>query len=247
MAVVESVLPYGGTERKDVQISRMFDIMAGHYDRLNHILALGIDRRWRRKAVDFLRPYRPATILDIASGTGDLAMQMCRQLKPEKVTGADISCGMMALGVQKARAAGLSHMLTFEYGDCMALSYPNSSFDAVTAAFGIRNFLHLERGLSEMYRVLRPGGQIAVLELSTPAYFPVKQLYRLYSKVMTAALGRLMGLERAAYGYLPASVKAMPQGKEMVSLIKKQGFADAGVQTFTLGVCSLYTGTKTNY
>ena len=244
MANVESVLPYGGTERKDRQIRRMFDSMAGRYDCLNHVLSLGIDRQWRRKTVEFLRPCQPSTILDIASGTGDLALLMCRHLQPKQITGVDISHAMMAVGIRKARAAGLSDTVTFEYQDCMALTCPDNSYDAVTVAFGIRNFLHLERGLSEMYRVLRPDGHIAILELSTPTYFPVKQLYRLYSGIMIALTGGLLGLEREACNYLPASVKAMPQGQEMVNLIRKQGFVDVSAQTFTLGICSLYTGMK---
>lgn len=244
MTGVESVLPYGGTERKDRQIRRMFDTVAEHYDCLNHLLALGIDRRWRRKTVDILRPFHPEIILDIASGTGDLALLMCRHLQPKQVTGADISREMMAVGIRKARAAGLSNILTFEYQDCMALSCPDNSYDTVTVAFGIRNFLHLERGLSEIYRVLKPGGHIAILELSTPTCLPVKQLYRLYTGIMIAFAGGLLGLERAACNYLPVSIKAMPQGQEMVRLIKEQGFEDVNAQTFTLGICSLYTGMK---
>ncbi|MDR3194529.1 MAG: bifunctional demethylmenaquinone methyltransferase/2-methoxy-6-polyprenyl-1,4-benzoquinol methylase UbiE [Tannerella sp.] len=244
MAGLEQVLPYGGTERKDIQVRRMFDVIAGRYDRLNHVLSLGIDRWWRRQAVDFLRPYHPARILDIASGTGDLAMLLCRRLKPDRVVGADISREMMAIGARKAGQNGLSSVLSFEYQDCMSLSYPDHSFDAVTAAFGVRNFLQLERGFSEMYRVLKPGGHIVVLELSTPAHFPVKQLYRLYCRVMVSIVGGYLGLEKAAYNYLPASVKAMPQGKEMLELIGKQGFTDTRTKRFTFGVCSLYTGKK---
>jgi demethylmenaquinone methyltransferase/2-methoxy-6-polyprenyl-1,4-benzoquinol methylase len=244
MIALESVLPYGGTEEKDSQIRRMFDAIAGRYDRLNHILSLGIDRRWRRLAVDFFRPFHPETILDVASGTGDLAMLMSRRLKPAKVVGADISREMMAIGAAKAGKAGLSELVSFEYQDCLSLSYPDNTFDAVTCAFGVRNFMRLERGLAEMFRVLKPGGHVAILELSTPRYFPVKQLYRLYSYMMVSVAGGYLGLEKAAYNYLPASVKAMPQGREMTDLIARQGFTDARVSTFTLGVCSLYTATK---
>jgi demethylmenaquinone methyltransferase/2-methoxy-6-polyprenyl-1,4-benzoquinol methylase len=241
---LEHVLPYGGAEEKDVQVKRMFDTIAGRYDRLNHILSLGFDRQWRRRGVDFLRPYAPETILDIASGTGDLAMLMCRRLRPGRVICADISKKMMAIGSEKAAKAGFSDFVLFEYQNVMSLSYADQSFDAVTAAFGVRNFAHIEQGLAEMYRVLKPGGHVMILELSAPDYFPMKQLYRLYSKVMIASVGGWLGLEKAAYNYLPASVKVVPQGRKMTKLLSEQGFVEAGAKTFTFGVCSLYTGKK---
>ncbi|MDR0843710.1 MAG: bifunctional demethylmenaquinone methyltransferase/2-methoxy-6-polyprenyl-1,4-benzoquinol methylase UbiE [Tannerella sp.] len=244
MITAENVLPYSGTEKKGLQIKRMFDTIAGRYDRMNHVLSLGFDRSWRRKTVHFLRPYHPKTILDVASGTGDLALLMCRQLQPEKVIGADLSEGMMAIGAAKAAEAGFGNMVSFEYQDCMSLSYSDASFDAVTAAFGVRNFAHIEQGLAEMYRVLKQEGHIAILELSTPDYFPMKQLYHLYSKLIVSFLGGLFGLEKAAYNYLPASIEGMPQGARMKELLSMQGFIETRIKRFTLGVCTLYTAKK---
>ncbi|MDR1331657.1 MAG: class I SAM-dependent methyltransferase, partial [Tannerella sp.] len=159
----ESVLPYGGTERKEVQVRRMFDAIARRYDGMNRVLSFGFDRRWRRAAVDFLRPYGPVAILDVASGTGDMALGLCRRLPSARVVGADLSRGMMAVGAEKVARAGLSDRIVFEYQDCMSLSHGEGSFDAVTVAFGVRNFARIETGLAEMYRVLRPGGHVVVL------------------------------------------------------------------------------------
>jgi demethylmenaquinone methyltransferase/2-methoxy-6-polyprenyl-1,4-benzoquinol methylase len=244
MISLEGILPYDGAEEKGVQIERMFNTIAGKYDRLNHLLSLGFDRQWRRRGVDSLRPYHPETILDVASGTGDMAIWMCRRLNPKQVTGADISRNMMVIGAKKVLHAGFSDKASFEYQDCMSLSYADHSFDAVTVAFGVRNFARIEQGLSEMYRVLKPDGRVMILELSTPDRFPLKQLYQLYSKVVISFAGSLFSMEKAAYEYLPASVKAMPQGREMMELLSRQGFTGVQAKTFTWGVCSLYTGSK---
>ena len=183
----EQILPYNNEEHKTTQVRRMFDSIAGTYDQLNHTLSLGIDKIWRRKGIAFLRPFSPASILDIATGTGDLAISMHRRLKADRIIGADISEGMMEVGRQKVAEAGLSDHITFEYQDCTALTYPDNSFDAVTAAFGVRNFENIEQGITEMYRVLKPGGHLMILELSSPVHFPMKQLYNIYSKVVPTA------------------------------------------------------------
>lgn len=240
----EKILPYNDKEQKGMQVRRMFDSIAETYDQLNHTLSFGFDKGWRRKGIAFLQPFSPQTILDIATGTGDLAISMYRTLKADRIVGADISEGMMEVGRRKVADAGYSEHITFEQQDCTALSYPDESFDAVTAAFGIRNFEDIEQGIAEMHRVLKPGGHLMILELSSPETFPMKQLYQLYSKTVIPFIGRLLSKEKAAYSYLPASIKVVPQGKVMTDLLARQGFADAHAHTFTFGICSLYTGTK---
>lgn len=240
----ENILPYQSNEQKDVQIEQMFDKIAGRYDRLNHILSLGFDYSWRRKCIDFFKPYTPEKMLDIASGTGDLAILACRRLKPVQVIAADLSNEMMDVGRRKVKEAGLTGCISFEHQNCMSLSYKDDSFDGITVAFGVRNFSQIKLGLAEMYRVLKPGGHLAILELSVPTYFPMKQLYHLYSKVMVSFVGGILGLEKAAYQYLPESIKVMPQGKDMVNLLAEQGFLEAEVRRFTFGVCSMYTAKK---
>lgn len=240
---VERVLPYAGDEDKGTQVRRMFDTIAGRYDMLNRMLSFGMDRSWRRKTVDSLRPFSPQRILDVASGTGDLALLMCRRLQPQQIIAADLSEEMMAVGRRKVTKAGYASRISFEHQDCMTLTYSDHSFDAITVAFGVRNFADLERGLSEMERVLRPDGQLRILELSTPKHFPMKQLYALYSRTIIPLVGSWFSLEKSAYRYLPASIRKMPQGREMVRLLERQGF-DVQVRTFTGGTCSLYSATK---
>ena len=240
----ETILPYNNEERKGSQIKRMFDTIATNYDQLNHTLSFGIDKIWRRKGVATLKPYAPKTILDIATGTGDLAILMYQKLHPEKIIGADISEGMMNVGKQKVEAKGLSPYITFEYQDCTELTYADNSFDAITASFGVRNFENTAKGLTEMCRVLNPGGRLMILEFSTPEHFPMKQLYNLYSHTIIPIVGRYLSKQKEAYNYLPESIKVVPQGKVMTDLLTSCGFKDAKVKTLTFGICSLYTGTK---
>lgn len=240
----ENVLPYNEEEQKASQVRRMFNAIARRYDLLNHTLSLGFDKGWRRKGISFLLPFRPKTILDIASGTGDLAILMHRMLHPDKIVGADISEGMLEVGRQKVEALGLSDVISFEQQDCLDLTYETASFDAVTAAFGVRNFENMEKGIREMYRILKPGGHILILELSTPGKFPMKQLYRLYSQTVIPVVGRLLSREKAAYDYLPQSIEVVPQGEAMTALLTRAGFEDARFRTYTFGICSLYTGKK---
>ncbi len=240
----KKILPYNSTEQKKVQVERMFDTIAGKYDFLNHTLSLGFDKGWRRKGIAFLRPFSSKYILDIASGTGDLAISMYKTLKADHIIGADISEGMMEIGRQKVANAGFTGHISFEQQDCLALTYDSNTFDAVTAAFGIRNFENIEKGIREMYRVLKPGGHLMILELSTPETFPMKQLYKLYSKIVIPTLGRVFSKEKNAYKYLPASIKVVPQGKVMTQLLTRQGFKESAVKTFTFGICSMYTAKK---
>ena len=240
----ESILPYNEEEQKGLQVERMFDTIAGKYDLLNHTLSFGIDKLWRRRGIAYLRPFAPKQILDIATGTGDLAIQLQRQLHPDHIIGADLSEGMMEEGRQKVEKAGLSAHITFERQDCTALTYEDNRFDAVTAAFGVRNFERIEQGIAEMYRVLKPGGHLMILVLSTPEHFPMAQSYHLYSSVFIPLIGRVLAHNKAAYHYLPASIKVVPQGRVMTELLQRVGFKEAHAQTFTFGVCSMYTGTK---
>lgn len=240
----EKVLPQGYNGSKREQVEQMFDHIAPTYDRLNHTLSMGIDRCWRRKALKVLQPFAPKQMLDVATGTGDFALLASRMLQPEQLIGTDISEGMMEVGRQKVKEAGLEHRIRFEREDCTALSYPDERFDAVTVAFGIRNFEHLDQGLAEMCRVLRKGGHLVILELSTPDRFPMKQLYRFYSHVVIPTLGRLISRNNSAYTYLPESIKAFPQGEVMQHSIARAGFSQVTFQRLTFGVCTLYIATK---
>ncbi|MDL2310115.1 bifunctional demethylmenaquinone methyltransferase/2-methoxy-6-polyprenyl-1,4-benzoquinol methylase UbiE [Parabacteroides sp. OttesenSCG-928-B22] len=240
----EEILPYNQTEEKGVQVERMFDNIAGAYDRLNHILSFGFDRGWRRKGIRYLKPFQPRRILDIATGTGDLAIAMCRKLQPEIITGADLSEEMMRIGQEKVDKAGMTGRIVFDRQDSLALTYEANSFDAVTAAFGVRNFADIRKGLEEMHRVLEPGGHLMILELTTPEHFPMKQLFALYARLVIPFLGRLVSKEKKAYAYLPASIEVVPQGKVMTGLLEEIGFKEVQIRRLTWGICSMYTGVK---
>ena len=224
----------------------MFDAIAPTYDALNHALSLGIDKRWRAKAIASLRPFSPKQILDVATGTGDLAIAMQKTLSPRHITGIDLSERMMEIGRRKAARAGYASQISFEKQDCLSLTCADNSFDAVTSAFGVRNFEHIEQGIAQMYRALKPGGRLAILELSHPRRSPAKELYNLYANTIIPFAGRLFSGEGAAYRYLPASVREVPQGEAMAGILRRQGFANVAIRTFTLGICSLYTAEKTN-
>ena len=240
----ESIKPYNEEEKKSVQVERMFDNIAPAYDQLNHTLSWGIDKSWRKKAIDWLKPFNPQRMMDEATGTGDFAIQACRMLNPKELIGTDISEGMMNVGRQKVKEAGLESRISFAKEDCTALSFPNNRFDAITVAFGVRNFEDLDKGLKEMHRVLSDNGKLVILELSEPEWFPMKQLYALYSKVVIPTLGKLLSKDRSAYTYLPQSIKAFPQGEVMREIILKAGFSEARFKRLTLGICTLYTATK---
>ena len=239
----ESIKPYNDGE-KAAQVEQMFDNIAPTYDTLNHRLSWDIDRRWRRKAIKALAPYQPQSLLDIATGTGDFAILATQMLHPERVVGADISEGMMQIGREKVKALGLENVVTFEKEDCTHLSYNNDTFDAVTAAFGIRNFADLDQGLREMCRVLRPGGHLSIVELTTPPRFPMKQLFWVYSHVVLPVYGRLVSKDRNAYTYLQRTIEAFPQGETMMTILQKAGFRETAFQRLTFGICTLYTATK---
>ena len=239
----EAIKPYSNGE-KAAQVEAMFDNIAPTYDRLNHRLSWDIDRGWRRKAISQLAPYSPKTMLDIATGTGDFAILAAQMLMPERLIGADISEGMMQIGRKKVEAAGLTGVISFEKEDCLNLSYQDETFDAVTAAFGIRNFADLDRGLSEMGRVLKSGGHLSIVELTTPVTFPMKQLFHIYSHTVLPVYGRLISKDRSAYSYLTKTIEAFPQGERMVGILKKAGFREATFRRLTFGICTMYFATK---
>ena len=240
----EHIKPYGEEGTKAVQVERMFNHIAPTYDQLNHTLSMGIDRSWRRKAIHTLRPYHPQQILDIATGTGDFAILACRELQPQFLIGADISEGMMEVGREKVQQAGLADKVSFAREDCTALSFADATFDAVTVAFGVRNFEHLDIALGEMCRVLRPNGHLVILALSTPDRFPMKQLFTLYSKVVMPLIGKLISKDNSAYTYLPESIRAFPQGEVMQRSIQNAGFSQVRFRRLTFGICTLYVATK---
>lgn len=240
----EYIKPYGKDGKKSEQVEQMFDNIAPAYDQLNHTLSLGIDKSWRRKAIDWLKPYRPQRILDVATGTGDFAILACRELQPEHLVGTDISEGMMNVGREKVKKAGLSGKISFAREDCTSLSFADHSFDAITVAFGIRNFDDLDKGLSEMCRVLKPGGHLVILELTTPERFPMKQLFAVYSRLVIPTLGKLFSKDNSAYKYLPQTIKAFPQGEVMRGVISRAGFGEVRFRRLTFGICTLYTATK---
>ena len=239
----EKINPYHEGEKAQ-QVEQMFDNIAPTYDTLNHRLSWDIDRRWRRKAIQQLIPYQPLTILDIATGTGDFAIMAAQMLNPQRLVGADISEGMMEIGRKKVREMGLDSIISFAKEDCLALSFDDATFDAVTAAFGIRNFADLDKGLSEMCRVLKPGGHLSIVELTTPVAFPMKQLFRIYSHTVLPVYGRLISKDTSAYSYLTKTIEAFPQGERMKEILKQAGFKDAGFQRLTFGICTMYFATK---
>ena len=229
---------------KREQVETMFNRIAPTYDRLNHLLSLGIDRRWRRKAIDALKPFAPQTILDIATGTGDFAILSARSLDPDRIIGVDISEGMMEVGRQKVQEAGLDHVIFFMKDDCTDLSFDDDTFDAVTVAYGARNFENLEAGLREMCRVLKPGGHLMLVELTTPPRFPMKQLFAFYAHTVMPLIGRLISHDDSAYTYLPRSMAAFPQAERLVPLLRHCGFSAVQFKRFTFGLSTMYLATK---
>ncbi|MBO5626263.1 MAG: bifunctional demethylmenaquinone methyltransferase/2-methoxy-6-polyprenyl-1,4-benzoquinol methylase UbiE [Prevotella sp.] len=240
----EKITPYGEDSEKAAQVEQMFDDIAPTYDKLNHQLSWNIDKGWRRKAIKELAAHKPQTMLDIATGTGDFAMLAAQMLKPRKLIGADISDGMMEIGRAKVKEAHLDDIITFEKQDCLDLTYPDESFDAVTAAFGIRNFQDLDKGLKEMCRVLKKGGMLSIVELTTPVSFPMKQLFWIYSHTFLPVYGKLISKDNSAYSYLTKTIEAFPQGEQMMQILKKAGFAETRFERLTFGICTLYIATK---
>ncbi len=239
----EEIKPYHEGEKAS-QVEQMFDVIAPSYDKLNHRLSWNIDRGWRKKAIRQLVPFRPQKVLDIATGTGDFAIMAAQMLSPQSLVGADISEEMMAVGAEKVKALGLQDIISFAREDCLNLSYDDNTFDAVTAAFGIHNFASLDRGLSEMCRVMKPGGHLSIVELTTPVSFPMKQLFWLYSHTVLPLYGRLVSKDKSAYTYLTKTIEVFPQGERMMEILQQAGFSETAFRRLTFGICTLYTATK---
>jgi len=244
-ANVQKVVPYAESKlSKKEQIASMFNDIAFRYDFLNHFMSMGIDVLWRKKALRQLKTLQPKQMLDVATGTGDFAIMANRLLQPDHITGIDISEGMLHFGQEKIAKLGLGNKITLQAGDSETITFPDRTFDAITVAFGVRNFENLEKGLSEMCRVLKPGGKLVILEFSNPTVFPIKQLYNLYFRYITPLLGKWIAKSQAAYSYLPDSVKAFPQGQVMCNILTNTGFQSVTCKTLTFGICSIYCATR---
>lgn len=228
---------------KKEQVADMFNNIAGKYDFLNHFLSMGIDKGWRKKAISSIKAVSPKMILDVATGTGDLAIAASK-LHPDKIIGIDIAGQMLEVGRGKIRSQGLSNVITLQLADSEALPFPDNSFDAITCAYGVRNFEHLDAGLKEMCRVMRPGGRLAILEFSNPKKFPVKQIFRLYFRYILPALGKIVSKHSRAYTYLPESVRAFPEGEVFSDTLSRCGFKESVARPLTFGITTLYTATK---
>ncbi len=228
---------------KKIQVEQMFDSIAPKYDFLNRSLSLGMDILWRKRTIKSLREVEPKSILDVATGTCDLAIESL-SLKPEKVTGVDISAEMLEVGRKKLAQLGLTEKILLKKADSEKLPFSDASFDAVTVAFGVRNFENLQSGISQMYRVLRPGGKIAILEFSKPKAFPFKQVYNFYFNYILPKLGGMISKSKNAYTYLPESVKHFPENDAFTAYLHKAGFKQTKIEPLTFGICTLYTGIK---
>lgn len=236
--------PYNSTEKnKKEQVSQMFSAIAHRYDFLNHFLSMGIDRLWRKKAISLLKKYAPERMLDVATGTGDFAIAALK-LNPHKIIGIDISEGMLELGKEKMQKKGYSNIITLEKGDSENLHFESNTFDAITVGFGVRNYENLILGLSEMNRVLKKGGAIAILEFSKPTVFPVKQLYAFYFKRILPTIGKLFSKDHRAYTYLPESVEEFPCGKDFENILQKVGYVNTKSYKVSFGIATIYIAEK---
>lgn len=241
----ENITPYQSeTATKKEQVATMFNNISGTYDFLNHFMSLGIDIIWRKKAIKELKSVKPRIMLDVATGTGDFAFEAINILQPEKIIGVDISEGMLDVARKKIHERNLQHIFSVQVGDSEGLHFDNDHFDAITVAFGVRNYENLEKGLADMHRVLKPGGKIVILEFSKPKQFPVKQGYNFYFRHITPFLGKLFSKDNRAYTYLPESVAAFPDGEAFTSLMARVGFKNTKDRRLTFGISAIYTGIK---
>lgn len=240
----EVVKPYNKSESsKKEEVAEMFNNISGRYDFLNHFLSLGIDKIWRRKAVNELKNIAPKQILDIATGTGDFALAL-RRLKPERIVGVDISSGMLEVGKKKMIKKGVDELIHLQLGDSENLTFDDGTFNAITVGFGVRNFENLEKGLTEMLRVLTPGGKAVILEFSKPSKFPIKQLFGFYSKRLIPFFGRLISKDKRAYSYLPESVAVFPEGENFKKIMREVGYKEVHSRLVSGGIATIYTGIK---
>ena len=238
-----NVTPYNKELSKKEQVADMFNNIAHKYDFLNHILSMGIDIIWRKKAIKLLKPSNPKVMLDIATGTGDFALEAL-SIKPKTVTGIDISEGMLEKGKQKMKEKGVDDIIQLELGDSEKINFNDNYFDAITVGFGVRNFENLELGLSEMHRVLSANGKAAILEFSKPKKFPIKQLYNFYFLNILPGIGKLISKDARAYTYLPESVNAFPDGRDFENILTKVGFKSVKTYPLSFGIASIYLATK---
>ncbi|AXE19406.1 bifunctional demethylmenaquinone methyltransferase/2-methoxy-6-polyprenyl-1,4-benzoquinol methylase UbiE [Runella rosea] len=239
-----TVVPYKDKDSsKREQIAEMFDNVSPKYDFLNHLLSAGIDIYWRKRAIKLLKKENPQTILDIATGTGDFAIEALA-LKPKKIVGIDISEGMLSVGREKIKKLGMENVIDLRTGDSANLPLETNSFDAVIASFGVRNFENLLHGLTDMCRVMKPGGTCVILEFSKPKTFPFKQLYNFYFRYILPIVGRMVSKDSAAYTYLPESVQAFPDGNDFLKIYEQAGFKNTKCIPLTFGICSIYIGKK---
>jgi demethylmenaquinone methyltransferase/2-methoxy-6-polyprenyl-1,4-benzoquinol methylase len=242
--MAKKVTPYKNSNlKKKQQVEQMFDNISGNYDGLNRLISGGMDVKWRKKVVRKVADTNPKTILDIATGTGDLAISFSK-LKVEKITGLDISEGMLSVARKKAAAKHISEKIEFIQADSEAMPFEDNSFDAITVAFGIRNFETLEKGLAEIYRVLKPGGIFVILETAVPTKFPFKQGYRFYTKALLPLIGKIFSKDKVAYAYLSESASVFPYGEKLNNILRKIGFIDVKDEPQTFGVASIYTASK---
>ncbi|MBB2951843.1 MULTISPECIES: bifunctional demethylmenaquinone methyltransferase/2-methoxy-6-polyprenyl-1,4-benzoquinol methylase UbiE [Sphingobacterium] len=240
-----SLKPYkDAKDGKKEQVADMFNNISKTYDFLNHFLSLGIDIIWRKKAINALKSIAPQYMLDVATGTGDFALESIKILNPKKIIGVDISQGMLDVAQQKIKQKGLSEQFEVQLGDSEQLQFDDNTFDAVTVAFGVRNFENLNQGLADICRVLKPGGKAIILEFSNPKKFPIKQLYNFYFKRITPTIGKLFSKDSSAYSYLPESVARFPDGEKFAEITKAVGFSNTIIRPQTFGVCTIYIATK---
>jgi demethylmenaquinone methyltransferase / 2-methoxy-6-polyprenyl-1,4-benzoquinol methylase len=241
----DRIVPFkNSTVSKKQQVSEMFDKIAFRYDFLNRFLSAGIDRGWRKKAIGELKALNPKTILDVATGTADMPLLLVKLLSPEKVIGIDLSEGMLNLGRQKVKKQQLTRKITLQTGDAENIFFPNQSFYAATVAFGVRNFQNLEKGLSEIHRILKPGGKLVVMECTKPTRSFFLPFYKIYLRVITPGIGRMISGNRDAYQYLNESVIAFPEGETFLAILEKSGFKETYLKRLSLGTCTIYCGTK---
>lgn len=241
----DTIVPYQHSDQsKKEQVAGMFDQIAFRYDLLNRFLSGGIDIYWRKQAIKELKKCNPKIILDVATGTADVAILSWKYLHPEKIIGIDISEGMLHLGREKVAKLLLSNNIELKQGDGEAISFPDNTFDAITVAFGVRNFQNLEQGLHEMYRVLKPDGKMVILEFSKPKQIVFKGFYNLYMKIICPGIGKWFTKNREAYQYLHNSVKAFPEGKTFLHILQHVGFSETSLKRLSLGICTIYCGQK---
>ncbi len=241
----DHITPFNNADKtKKQQVAEMFDGIAGKYDAMNRVLSARTDIGWRKKAIQKLQKDHPRHILDVATGTADMAILAWKMLRPEKITGIDISEGMLELGRKKVEKEGLAEKIILHTGDSETINYSENTFDAVMVAFGVRNFENLENGLSEMWRVLRPGGRLIVLEFSKPRTGAIKGLYNLYMGIVAPQVARWFRQNKEAYQYLNKSANAFPDRQLFVDILKKVGYSETGFQPLSLGICCIYSGRK---